>query len=245
MRPTNLLVVLIPIFYGLGTPLFKEKYRILKENPIYLVLAVLGAFIIGFPQLLYWKLNTGQWLFFSYTGERFFWDRPVINYFLFSYRKGWLVYSPILVFALVGLFYMKNKLKAYLFPTLFILPIIIYLLSCWWSWWFGGGFGSRPMVDWYALLMFPFAAMLYAIFKLHWSIRLSAMALIGIFIALSWHQHWQYRIGMLHFDSMSKAAYKGIFLKTEFPTNLDEMLDTPAYGAAIKGKKEKVETIFD
>lgn len=245
VRPTNLLVVLIPIFFGLGTPLFKEKYRILKENPIYLVLAVLGALLIGFPQLLYWKLNSGQWLFFSYTGERFFWDRPVINYFLFSYRKGWLVYSPILVLSLVGLFFMRNKLKAYLYPTLVILPFIIYLLSCWWSWWFGGGFGSRPMVDWYALLMFPFAAMLLAIFKKHWSLRLSTIALIGFFIALSWHQHWQYRIGMLHFDSMSKDVYKAIFFKSQFPANFEGMLDPPAYGAAIKGKKEKVETIFD
>ncbi len=245
VRPTNILIILVPVLFGMGSPVFREKYRILAKNPRWVLYAIMGAFLIGFPQLIYWKLNSGHWLFFSYTGEKFYWTRPYIVEFLFSYRKGWLVYSPLLLLSFAGLFSLRGSARGYLTPILLLFPIIIYLLSCWWTWWFGGGFGGRPMVDWYPLLMIPFAAILHALWKGNWLVKIPAVLVILFCLTLSWHQNWQYKVGLIHYDSMSKKAYQASFFKSHYPDGYDDMIITPQYSKLHKGGREEVETIFD
>ncbi len=65
---------------------------------------------------------------------------------LFSLDKGWLVYSPIILFSLIGLFlfYKRSKLLAvYLLSSILL---IVMLYGFWPSWWGGGSFGSRFLI---------------------------------------------------------------------------------------------------
>ena len=245
VRPTNIIFLFVPLFFGLGSPLFKEKYRLIAKNPRWLLYAVFGAFLIGFPQLIYWKLNTDQWLFFSYTGEKFYFSRPYILEFLFSYRKGWLLYSPLILFSFIGLFTLRGNARNYLLPVLLIIPLLIYLLSCWWTWWFGASFGARPMVDWYPLLMIPFAAWLHYLWRRIWLIKIPATLILLFLLGLSIHQTWQYRVGMIHYDAMSKKAYHASLFQRYYPENYENMIIEPKYGTMHKGGREEVETIFD
>lgn len=244
IRPTNLLVVLVPLLYGYGGPHFKARWQAIRQHPQWLVYLAFGAFLVGFPQLLYWKAYAGQWLYFSYTGERFFWSKPMWIDFLFSYRKGWLLYSPLIILALTGLFMQHQVNRHYRLPSLILLPILIYMLSCWWAWWFGGGFGSRPMVDWYPLLMMPFAVLLQWAFRRFWP-SLLLLLLLPAVVDLSLAQQFQYKHGILHFDSMSKQAYWAIFYNKPVPADFEDLIMPPDYTLNLQGGREKLERIFD
>ena len=51
------------------------------------------------PQLLYFKHVFGHFIYYSYSKEGFFFLHPHLFDSVFSYRNGWLIYSPIMVFA--------------------------------------------------------------------------------------------------------------------------------------------------
>lgn len=66
-RPTNILIVLFFIFWQINSlaDVKKRGYFFLR-NYYWIFLMCVLAFCIWIPQFLYWKQQTGQWLYFSY-----------------------------------------------------------------------------------------------------------------------------------------------------------------------------------
>jgi hypothetical protein len=59
-----------------------------------------------------------------------------------------------------------------------------------------------------------------------------------VLLALNQYQMGQYRTSLLHWDSMTKEAYWGIFLKKNWPQGYDKMIKVPNYEKALKGEYE-------
>ncbi|MGB3074998.1 MAG: hypothetical protein WBB36_06740, partial [Chitinophagales bacterium] len=107
IRPTDGIIILIPLLYGVTTwDAFKNKIILLTRHWHQLILLTLFLFLPLFFQMLYWKNMTGQWIFFSYVGEGFLWKEPMILDGLFSYRKGWFIYTPMMLFGFFGLVFL-------------------------------------------------------------------------------------------------------------------------------------------
>jgi len=256
IRPTEILVFIVFVGYGVTsfsnfTGKLKQILFSYKNVPLFL----LGFFIIWLPQMIFWKMKTDHFLFFSYgSDERFFWLDPKIVPILFGYRKGWFVYTPVMLFAMVGLFFiLKHKSSVFKTSIIIYLVLNIYMLSCWWCWWYGGGFGMRSLVQAYALLAIPLAAFYQYIFSLEFKVRFfvplvkcTTVLLLAGFLWLNIFQTNQYdhpfERKLLHYDSMSKAAYWRIFAKptlsdAEYEKYLHEL--SPAdYDGAKKGKRD-------
>ena len=133
----------------------------------------------------------------------------------------------------------KTK-NPWFYSTLVILPLTIYLFSSWWCWWFGGGFGMRPMIDYYPLFIIPIGQVLRV--KLLFYKTLLTILLIS-FTSLNLFQTLQKRKGVIHWDSMSKEAYWAFFFTPKMDTSRDWdqqkiFLKTPDYDKARKGEKE-------
>jgi hypothetical protein len=239
IRPSNLVFVL---FLGLvwlfhaGT--VKEKGNFLLRLRYKWLLLAGGAFLIWIPQLIYWKINSGYWLVYSYLGEPFFFDRTQIINGLFSYRKGWLVYTPVMLFALAGIFLMKGKLKRWIIPVVVATLLNLYIVFSWWCWWYGGSFSARALVEFYVVLAFPLGAFYRWIFKRHMVVKISTLLLLGFFIWLNIFQSRQYRTSLLHWDSMSEKAYWGIWGRQSWPENYQDMLIPTDAEKARRGEKE-------
>jgi len=216
IRPTNILVLLVLIFYDIKSlKEFHHKIIFFLEN-YRKVLIMAGFFIlVWIPQFIYWKYVSGQFFYFSYgeLGGRFFFNNPQIYNFLLSYKKGWLVYTPIMLFALAGIPVLFFQLKKFFWPVLIYLLAIIYVLSSWWSWWFGGGFGARSLIDMYAILAIPFASFIQYCFSKGrvWSI--SIVTIVITLIGYNLFQTKQYTTGAIHYAWMTKDAYWHTFLK--------------------------------
>ncbi|MEZ4688540.1 MAG: hypothetical protein R3B47_21495 [Bacteroidia bacterium] len=212
IRPTEIICLLIPLGYGLGS---RARFSRLKQKWREILAAIAAFALCGLPQLLYWKFVSGDWLYYSYGDESFDFQNPQIWNGLFSYKNGWLVYSPVMVFALIGMLFMlvkktgkqaKESISAWLIPIILIIPIHIYISYSWWCWNYINGFGSRPMVEAAALLSIPLAVTIAVIMKSR--IGEFMVALAGsLLIALNLFQSWQFQQGILFSEDATRAYY--------------------------------------
>jgi hypothetical protein len=165
MRPTNaLFVLMLPLLLD-GAQIksfFRQKIAIQSIPWLQLLLA--GAVL--FIPLLLWKIQTDTWLVYSYGEERMDFTNPHFFEFLFSVKKGWWFWSPIMFFMTfcAAYFYWKiNPWKGIYFASMIL--FIAYVFSSWWMWTFGGGLGQRPMIDFYPILVFGFIGFLHVFSK--------------------------------------------------------------------------------
>ncbi len=239
IRPTNILIFLFLVFYGIKS-LEELKLRfVLFWKLKYQVLLIGLVFLIPiFPQLLFWKINAGSWVYYSYTDEQFYFNNSHVYYGLFSYRKGWFLYTPIMLFAVAGLFTSFRNKEPYVWTILIFLPVFVYVIFSWWCWWYGGGFGARPMIDVYGLMALPLASFFKWVGELNWKYRVLPIVVVLFFIFLNLFQTAQKRKGYIHYSAMTKEAYWSNFLSLEDAGGFWEKICDPDDGLAIKGEEE-------
>jgi len=76
---------------------------------------------------------------------------------LFDAQNGWLLYSPVLLFLFWGLIMKRKDPRISSLGTAILLVVITYVFASWASWSFGGAFGHRCYIDYYAIFAFPLA----------------------------------------------------------------------------------------
>lgn len=234
IRPTNIIVLLFPVIYLASTGSLKHASEWLK----YGLTAAIFGFLALSPQLLYWHYMTGSWIIYSYNDEHFFFLQPHIWDGLFSYRKGWFVYSPLLLFAAVGFIALFKKSKLLFGSSITVLFLGLWVNLSWWCWWYGGGFGARSLID-----FLPFMALGLAAF-LKWLAQQNRLIKAPIILALSFLSLWsifmnkQYKSSIIHYDSMSKELFWKQFFKDHYIKDYESYLEHPDYDAAKKGEEE-------
>lgn len=239
VRPTTGLILLTPLLYGITSfSRFKEKLYFFWRQKWSILISAAVFVLPLIPQLIFWKIQTGNYFFFSYgNDERFFFTSPHIIDFLFSYRKGWLLYTPIMVFAMIGIFFLKRKVKELKLVVPLIVIITVYVFSSWWAWWYGGSFGMRSMVHYYVLLAFPLAALVSVCAK-NTAAVISAGTIFVLLVGLNVRQVVQYKHNMIHWDGMTKEAYWFSFDHPKFEAEdwpiFDSYLERPDYATAKK-----------
>ncbi len=241
IRPTAVFILILPLLYGINSnEMLKEKMTFFWKEKWKIIGALILFAIVLSPQLAFWKVQTGSWVFFSYgSDERFFFASPHVIDFLVSYRKGWLLYTPMMLFSIFGLLLFRGSSKSFQVVVPIILVLTVYVFSSWWSWWFGGSFGMRAMVQYYAVLAIPLAALISFSLR-RWPTSVLALSIGAFFLLLNLFQTGQYRRNMIHWDGMTKEAYwfsitHPKFKKQDWKT-FESYLQRPDYDAAKKGE---------
>jgi hypothetical protein len=207
VRPVNGLILLaIPIVWKERSPFF----GLLKSQLELLVAAAFLVIMIVAIQPIFWYLQTGSLIQWSYAGEGFYFTHPRILDFLISFRKGVFIYAPLVFVSLFGLkMIYHNSRRRFWFGLSFLL-VLFYVLSSWWNWYYGDSYGSRVMIDFYPLFIFLFAYLLQAAKAIARKIILAISVLL---IVLNVFQSYQYYHNIMsHFD-MNKEKYWYIFGK--------------------------------
>lgn len=209
-RPTEIVSALIPLFWGVGNiQALRERMGFFRTHLTTIGVALLSGGFMLFLQLAYWKYVTGEWIVYSYEDQGFDWLRPHIISVLFSYKAGWLTYSPILFLALAGLFLLKKQQPSLFPPIFFFCLLFLYITSAWNIWWYGGSLGMRAMVQSYAVWIFPLAAFV------NWLIikggggqtALLFIALPACWINLWWTYQAHRPQGLFVTEQMNKSLY--------------------------------------
>ncbi|PLX18985.1 MAG: hypothetical protein C0599_11420 [Salinivirgaceae bacterium] len=238
VRPTNALIVFLFILYDIKS--FKDladKVLFFLRKWKYVLIIAAMTFVIWIPQMLYWKEITGHYIYYSYGIKKasFFWDNPQLFNALFSFRKGWLVYTPVMVFALAGIWFLIKKPKEFLVPILIIVPLYIYVQSSWWSWWFGGGYGNRAFVDFYGLLAIPLAAFIQNTKNKNHFWRYSIIGIMSFVILLNSWNIVRYNHVSIHYYWNSSASYLENIFHVKPSGRYWRTIPYPDYDKARKG----------
>lgn len=215
IRPSEAVCVIIPLLWNTGTKATRTlKIRQIHGNISHIAIALAGGASMVAIQLLYWKLYSGHWLFYSYDnpGEGFRFFPPYLTKFLFSFRKGWLIYTPLMIFALAGFYRFRKEFRP-LFPAVLLFFVLsLWIISAWSCWWYAGGsFSARAIVPVYAVLALPLGALLTGL-KKRWLIP--AGVVISLLMVLNLFQSWQFHKGIIDKERMTRPYYLAIFGKT-------------------------------
>jgi len=146
---------------------------------------------------------------------------------LFSYRKGWYLYTPLMLLATAGLLVMGKKCAAGQWAIALYLAVEIYVLASWWSWWNGGSFGLRSFVDIYGIMALPLAALVDAVYRRRSSLKLAFGGLLAFLIYLNLLQTSQYTQGYINHTGMTREAYWLNFLRHNCDGACWQMLSMP------------------
>jgi hypothetical protein len=242
VRPTMIIVVLFALFSGVNSLVeLKKRAIFFKKNVLKILIILIAAFFIWIPQLIYWKLSSDSYLFYSYTEEGFFFSDPQILNSLFSFRKGWLLYTPLMGFSLIGFVIMFKESNRNFYSILFTVGLYFYVASCWWDWWFGGSFGYRTMIEMIPLLAFGLASFILQLFKKLKGYKIPILTLMFLLLCFNLFQTRQAHEGLLHHDSMTKEAYLKVLFKLQSSISREDLepyLETPNYDGAKKGDRD-------
>jgi hypothetical protein len=160
IRPVDGLCIIIPLCYGIsGLRDMNERLVFFRRHKLAMAGAVIAFALPMIPQLFYWKAASGHWLFYSYGQQTFDWTQPHIFRGLWGGSNGWLAFSPLMAFSIIGILCWRY-IRSWMFCLLLLLPLYIYVIYAWYCFNYINGLGSRPMIDVYPLLALPFAAFL-------------------------------------------------------------------------------------
>jgi len=229
VRPSNILVFFILLLWDVKTwNDFTARLWFYIKRFDFVLIMLLFFFLVWIPQFFYWKEITGHWIFYSYSTKdaSFFWGNPQIFDILFSYKKGWFVYTPIMFIAFLGIFLLRKRMKEAFWPILIFTILNIYVQSSWWSWWFGGAFGLRAFIDSYGIMAIPLAMVLDVASQKKF-LKYVAPSVLVVLIWYNTFQLRQYTKGAIHFWWNNKEAYWENFLRLHPSSEYWDMVRVP------------------
>ena len=217
LRMNELYAVFIPLFWGIGNVSdLRERVLFLSKNiKNYIVWVALPVVLIFLPQMLYWRFVSGQWIYNAYVGETFDFLHPHIGQGLLDFKNGWIPWTPVMIFALLGLLFLKRYAKAAFLPTYMILPLHIYIIYSWWCFYYVNGLGSRPMVEMYALLSFSLGS--FYTFMMRWKRfgNVFIVCILLIFSAFNIFKTYQERKGLIWSQFTNRSFYWEMLTATQ------------------------------
>lgn len=216
-RPSEIVCLIIPALWGIRNKgSISEKILVFYKYKKHLFVAASIILILGMTQLIYWKIYTGNFLFYSYggnAGEGFEFFNPYILEVLFSFRKGWLIYTPIMLFAITG-FYFIYKRNRSVFYALFIYFIAnIYIVSSWSCWWYAESFSQRALIPSYPVMAIGLGYYLTWLSKQKIIFKGIGYSLIAGCMFLNIYQSMQFHYGIIDGARMTKQYYFKVFGK--------------------------------
>ncbi len=220
-RPSEIVCLIIPAIWGIHNKTsLLEKLQILLKYKMQILSFGLLLIMIGSFQFIYWKLYAGKFLYNSYggnAGEGFEFLSPYILKVLFSFRKGWFIYTPIMLLATAGFYFLYKSNRSIFYTLLIYFICTVYFISSWSCWWYAQSYSQRPVIPMYPVMAILLGYLLTAVAEKKNSVKLSFSILIILLLGLNLFQTVQHHKGIIHADRMTKAYYFKTFgkMKTE------------------------------
>ena len=190
IRPTNgLLLLMLPFLAG-SFQVMKDSFgKVLSDKKTLLRGVIQVLILISIPVIL-WILQTGRPFVYSYGEEKLNFLSPNIFHILFSFNRGWFIYTPVALVSMIGFagLYRANKFRAAWLMA--FLVVFIYTLSCWWVWYYASKCGQRVFIDIYPvvalLLLFLWQMIKRPLLRLVFA---GIMVLLVAFNMMQFYQH--------------------------------------------------------
>ena len=229
-NPNLIFLSFLPLYGITGWNSLMERARFLWQTKKKVFFLLTVAFLVFLPQMIIWKIATNHFLIitYSYDFERFYFLSPQILKVLFHPHHGLFIWSPILLFSVLGLWKMEGHLKLYRLPVIFCLLIHLYIVSSWYLWWYAWSFGHRAFVDALGLFALPLASFFGSLRRI--IVKRFVIFVSTLFVALTFYSFIQHFQGILPGEMhppMTWQQYKNILLNPDGLIDLWQWLKKP------------------
>jgi hypothetical protein len=220
-RPTDAIILFIPLLWNTqNSAAAKAKWAMVRANKNHLAIAGVCGLLGVLPQLVYWKLATGSFIY--EMGSKWDFLNPHFRV-LFGWEKGWFIYTPVTCLFIAGLFFMKQF--QFRKSVLWYCLLNIYIVIAWSEWRYGGSYSARALMQSSAAFALPLGAWVQYAVGRRWKLL---FFIAGLYLTLvNLFQITQYCKTIIHYDDMNRKYYGAIYLNPS-PTPLDmSLLDVP------------------
>jgi hypothetical protein len=209
IRPTNgMLILVLPFVAGSFSGLKAGFRNLVNNRSMWLRGAIMALLLMSVPMVL-WYIQTGHPFVYTYGEEKLNLFSPNFLQILFSTNRGWFVYTPIAVVALGGFVVLFQTDRFRFYSLLIFLAVFIYVVSCWWVWYYASKFGQRVFIDIYAMTGLLLLFMFIRIKGTIWSKILTVTA--SLLILLNLVQFWQHSQWIFPPYNISSEIYRDAF----------------------------------
>ncbi len=213
IRPTNgIIILIIPFLTGSANGFRQFFNRFINDSRSLFYTLLTFILIILIPPVI-WYAQTGYFFVYSYGNEGFDFLHPHIFQILFSYNKGWFLYTPAAFVAMFGFAALFRESRFRFFTLALLLLIHIYITSSWWVWHYASKFSQRVFIDFYAII----AILLFYLFKsVSWKPLLKNLltGLIVLLTGFNLFQFYQQSKWIFPFGYITKEIYWDSFFRT-------------------------------
>jgi hypothetical protein len=215
-RPSEIVWVLIPLLwevYSFST--FRERILSFFQLWSITITLIVGAVAVGGIQLMYWKFTSGNWMSYNHS-EGFDFFRPFTLQVLFSFKKGWFLYTPMAILFVAGiLFLRKTQRTVWIAVTLFFV-FNLWFITSWECWWYAATYGQRPFIQSYGLMALPFGFLLVQLINGRW--KWPTITVLCVILLYNQFLMWQFKTGIMHPEFVTKEYWQSVFLQTDQPS---------------------------
>ncbi len=217
-RNSEVFCFLIPLLYNVNSRSeFVNRIRVNFREIVLLLEAAIPGILLLAVQLVYWKIVTGHFIYNGYQnnpGEALELSQPYFVEVLLSFRKGFLIYTPIGLFFIIGMYFLMKYFTTWRWSISLFSIINFWIIASWSCWWYSESFGQRAMIPMYAIWALGFSAFLQWISSLRIWYKLFFIAFLLAFTLLNLLQTWQVEKSILPPNWVSTEFYLSIFGQT-------------------------------
>ncbi|WP_118974084.1 hypothetical protein [Taibaiella koreensis] len=232
VRPPEIIAVLIPVFWGMNSlwpRVLRERLRFFKKQLPQIVLGAGIVLAILSIQFFYWKYASGQWFVYTYQQQGFSWRRPHFKMYALNYQCGWLLYTPVMLFALAGIIPLiwsgRNKIA-----ILLLIGINYYIVAAWDAWDYGG----RAMIQNYPALLFPLASLVHFLLRKKIGLILATPLLLPAVYFNIWWTYQAHKGTLIGGAPGTRAYYLATIFRYNLPPEVQMLRDNEdAYTGAV------------
>ena len=208
VRPVNgLVILLVPFFAGSAETMQQTLRATLEEKRALFRGSIQSLLLLSVPVVLSY-LQAGKPFAYTCGHETFDLLSPNIADILFSFNRGWFVYTPIALVSLAGFAGLLRRNRFALLWLAGFLLVFTYVVSCWGAWHYDSRCGQRVFVDIYAmtgLLLF----FLLSSAGNRWKKILQGLLIL--LVALNLVQFYQHLRGVFPAITITKEIYFDVF----------------------------------
>lgn len=222
------LILIFPVLLGVhDRTSWSDRLGQIRKNPgqYFLLLLTLITVIL---------LTRFKW--FAEPGTVFYYGDPEAAVYpflassahliLWSFKKGWLIYTPMMLLAIPGMYFLADRKRELFYAVFFFFLFWFLLASSNKGWADDPGFGQRFFIETYAVLALPLGFFIDRIFTDGKRFSKVILILPVLFLILNLFQTWQFSAKILIPEKMNREAYCAIFGKKRLSPEAAALLDT-------------------
>ncbi|MCD4734961.1 MAG: hypothetical protein K8R53_02865, partial [Bacteroidales bacterium] len=211
-RPTNAIILLMVPFLARNPSELKARYFQILRKPkqIFFLLTPIIVLLIIPPVI--WYAQTGYFFVYTYGEAGFNFLHPAFRKTLFSYNRGWFIFTPAAFVSLFGVIGLFKTSRFRFYAMIVFLFLFIYLTASWWNWHFASKFGHRNFIDIYAVVAILLVFLLLVVKNFRFLFRTIKLLLI-LLIGLNLFQFYQQTQWIFPANYLTREIYWDSFFR--------------------------------